>query len=244
MNVNIDINAPCHSTPHSIGDQHSNVYVYNSSINISSVKKTLPDLFNIPLPKLNIVIMAVGTRGDIQPFILLGKRLRDDGHRVRLATHECFRPLITSPKIGLEFYPLGGDPVKLSEYMVKSQGWLLPANPELIMETPAYLAMLSEVLFSTWGACTAEDPFLGIPSEVDDNDQVDGAVSNNGTLGEFLNPRSHRDHEHLHVLLGTISYRIFPSPIISAGRTIQVGSDCTHGKRGRGQPGMLGEKEV
>ena len=89
------------------------------------------------------------------------------------------------------------------------------------METPAYLAMLSEVLFSTWGACTAEDPFLGIPSEVDDNDQVDGAVSNNGTLGEMpppfkasaiiSNPVTY-GHIHCAEALGIPIHLMFPQP--------------------------------
>jgi hypothetical protein len=34
-------------------------------------------------PNINIVILVVGTRGDVQPFIYLGQRLLQDGHRVR-----------------------------------------------------------------------------------------------------------------------------------------------------------------
>ena len=56
-------------------------------------------------------------RGDVQPFILLGKRLQRDGHRVRLATHESFRDFVCKDN-GLEFYPLAGDPAVLSEFMV------------------------------------------------------------------------------------------------------------------------------
>ena len=67
------------------------------------------------IPKLNIVIMIVGTQGDVKPFVELGNRLvSDHGHRVRLATHEKFRDTVR--RSGLEFYPLGGDPEKLASY--------------------------------------------------------------------------------------------------------------------------------
>ena len=75
---------------------------------------TLPNRI-IPPPAMSIVILVVGTRGDVQPFVYLGQRLQKDGHRVRLATHVDYRDDVT--KGGLEFYPLAGDPRKLSEYM-------------------------------------------------------------------------------------------------------------------------------
>ena len=78
-------------------------------------------LYSIPAPQMHIVILVVGTWGDIKPFILIAKKLmKEGGHRVRLATHSCFRESVLSH--GLEFYPLAGDPQKLSEFMVKSQG--------------------------------------------------------------------------------------------------------------------------
>ncbi|XP_031744210.1 sterol 3-beta-glucosyltransferase UGT80A2 isoform X4 [Cucumis sativus] len=61
---------------------------------------------------MQIVILIVGTRGDVQPFIPIGKRLQDYGHRVRLATHPNFKEFVLLA--GLEFYPLGGDPKELA----------------------------------------------------------------------------------------------------------------------------------
>lgn len=52
----------------------------------------------------------------LQPFLALGKQLKQHGHRVRLATHAIFKELVESH--GLEFYPMGGDPQQLSAYMV------------------------------------------------------------------------------------------------------------------------------
>lgn len=58
-----------------------------------------------------------------------------DGHRVRLATHACFRDFVVSyDGGGLEFYPLAGDPVKLSEFMVKTHGCIIPTDPAVIKQ--------------------------------------------------------------------------------------------------------------
>ncbi|KAJ3215514.1 hypothetical protein HDU67_000302 [Dinochytrium kinnereticum] len=70
------------------------------------------------VPAMSIVILIVGSRGDVQPFIALGKELKKYGHRVRLATHSIFRQFVTEN--GLEFYPLAGDPNELMAYMVKN----------------------------------------------------------------------------------------------------------------------------
>jgi len=75
-------------------------------------------------PPLNIVIQIVGSRGDVQPFIALGKDLKGTyGHRVRLATHPTFKDFVQEH--GLEFFSIGGDPSRLMAYMVKNPG-LMP----------------------------------------------------------------------------------------------------------------------
>ncbi|KJH69575.1 glycosyltransferase [Aliterella atlantica] len=56
---------------------------------------------------MQIVIVAMGSRGDVQPYVALGKGLKAAGHRVRLATHENFESLVNSH--GLEFYPMKGN---------------------------------------------------------------------------------------------------------------------------------------
>ncbi|KAL3461160.1 hypothetical protein BJX64DRAFT_300186 [Aspergillus heterothallicus] len=73
--------------------------------------------------RLNIVIQVIGSRGDIQPFIAIGQRLRAHGHRVRLATHLSFREVVQDAN--LEFFNIGGDPAELMAFMVKNPG-LLP----------------------------------------------------------------------------------------------------------------------
>ncbi len=56
---------------------------------------------------MRILIIAPGSRGDVQPYIALGKGLQNAGHTVRLVSHSNFEPLIRS--YGLEFWSFGND---------------------------------------------------------------------------------------------------------------------------------------
>ncbi len=56
---------------------------------------------------MRIAIIAMGTRGDVQPYGALGRGLRNAGHAVRLLTHENFAAFVQGA--GLEFYPMRGD---------------------------------------------------------------------------------------------------------------------------------------
>ncbi|KAJ5424549.1 UDP-glucuronosyl/UDP-glucosyltransferase [Penicillium cf. griseofulvum] len=101
--------------------------------------------------KLNIVIQVIGSRGDIQPFLALGKELKAHGHRVRLATHLFFREVVLEG--GLEFFNIGGDPEELMAFMVQ--------NPSLL---PAFSTIRSgaiqkrrremkEIIYGCWRSC-------------------------------------------------------------------------------------------
>ena len=73
---------------------------------------------------MNVVIQVVGSRGDVQPFVALGKVLMEQyHHRVRIATHANFKDFVESN--GLEFFNIGGDPAALMAFMVKNPG-LIP----------------------------------------------------------------------------------------------------------------------
>jgi sterol 3beta-glucosyltransferase len=56
---------------------------------------------------MRIAIIAPGTRGDVQPYIALGKGLQRAGHYIRLVTHLNFEDLVCAH--GLEFWPMAGD---------------------------------------------------------------------------------------------------------------------------------------
>jgi sterol 3beta-glucosyltransferase len=56
---------------------------------------------------MRIAIIAPGSRGDVQPYIALGKGLQNAGHSIRLVSHSNFESLVTS--YGLEFWSFGND---------------------------------------------------------------------------------------------------------------------------------------
>ena len=84
---------------------------------------------------MKIAIMALGSRGDVQPYLSLGKGLKAAGHFVRLITHQNFERLVTSH--GLEFYPVKGD-------------------VQAVIESPEMLKLLEQGNFLAINAHTAK----------------------------------------------------------------------------------------
>lgn len=66
---------------------------------------------------MHITLLAIGSRGDFQPFLALSLGLKARGHVVRLATHGVFETAVTQH--GLEFVPLEGNP---QEMMQRNEG--------------------------------------------------------------------------------------------------------------------------
>ena len=60
------------------------------------------DAIDNHITPLQIVMLIVGTQGDVQPFVAIGKGLHACGHRVRLATHSDFKEFFLN--VGLEFF--------------------------------------------------------------------------------------------------------------------------------------------
>ncbi|XP_042481249.1 sterol 3-beta-glucosyltransferase UGT80B1-like isoform X3 [Macadamia integrifolia] len=112
---------------------------------------------NKSIPILKIAILVVGTRGDVQPFLAMAKRLQEFGHHVRLATHANFCNFVRSA--GIEFYPLGGDPRVLARYMARSKGFLPSAPGEISLQRKQMKAIINSLL----PACTEPDLDTGAP---------------------------------------------------------------------------------
>ncbi|KAK4802253.1 hypothetical protein SAY86_000456 [Trapa natans] len=124
------------------------------------IPTNLEDCFNVSnktIPKLKIAVLVVGTRGDVQPFLAMAKRLQEFGHHVRLATHANFKNFVRSA--GIEFFPLGGDPHALAGYMARNKGFI-PSSPG---EISIQRKQLKSIIESLLPACTEPDTETGIP---------------------------------------------------------------------------------
>jgi hypothetical protein len=107
----------------------------------------------IPRPKLNIVVMVIGSRGDIQPFLRLGKILKEEhGHRVRIATHPAFRDFVQNDS-RLEFFSVGGDPAELMAFMVKNPGMIPKMETVRAGEIGRRRDQMYEMFEGFWRAC-------------------------------------------------------------------------------------------
>ena len=56
---------------------------------------------------MKIAILTLGTRGDVQPYAVLGKALKQRGHEITISTAKNFEQLIKS--YGLDFAPVEAD---------------------------------------------------------------------------------------------------------------------------------------
>ncbi|GAB5520465.1 MAG: glycosyltransferase [Rhodothermales bacterium] len=62
---------------------------------------------------MRLTLLTAGSRGDVQPYIALGKSLADAGYTVTVAAHAPFEAFVEGH--GLSFFPLSGDPKAMLE---------------------------------------------------------------------------------------------------------------------------------
>jgi UDP:flavonoid glycosyltransferase YjiC (YdhE family) len=109
---------------------------------------------------MRIAILAVGSRGDVQPVIALGRGLGDAGHSVTIATHREFEGVVGAS--GLAYEVLGGNPRTLLQ-SEDGLAWLeAGANP--VRGTRRLLALARPLLRSlmrdTVAACRGAEAIV------------------------------------------------------------------------------------
>lgn len=112
-----------------------------------------------PNTSYHFVLLTIGSRGDVQPYIALGKGLIKEGHKVTIATHIEFQDWIKSHNIG--FREIAGDPTELMSLMV-THGSMSVA---FIKEASAkFKGWINDLLKTSWEACQGADILIESPS--------------------------------------------------------------------------------
>jgi len=120
--------APLSRVPTTVQQQHV----------AQELKSLLPKAINVPggillsIPSKHFVCLTIGSRGDVQPYIALGRGLQKDGHKVTIVTHEEYKAWVTG--FGIDHRTAGGDPGALMKLSVENKVFRhrLRLGPELM----------------------------------------------------------------------------------------------------------------
>ncbi|KAF9542052.1 Sterol 3-beta-glucosyltransferase [Mortierella hygrophila] len=112
-----------------------------------------------PSRPLHITCLTIGSRGDVQPYIAFCKRLMQDGHSCRIATHGEYKDWVESH--GIEFGHIGGDPGELIELCVENGMFTVSFMREALKRFRGWLGDLME---TAWTACQGTDVLIESPS--------------------------------------------------------------------------------
>ncbi|KAK4696732.1 hypothetical protein P7C71_g1235, partial [Lecanoromycetidae sp. Uapishka_2] len=156
-------------------------------------------------PPLNVVIHVVGSRGDVQPFVALGRELKKTyGHRIRLATHGTFKKFVEENY--LEFFDIGGNPAELMAFMVKNPG-LIPGMKSLKEgDVGKRRKGMAEILQGCWRSCADADE---AKEDKDDSPKAKPFIAH----AIIANPPSFA-HIHCAQKLGIPLHLMFTSPAL------------------------------
>jgi len=107
--------APLSRVPTTVHEQHVPHHL----------KSLLPKAINVPegillsMPSKHFVCLTIGSRGDVQPYIALGRGLQKEGHKVTIVTHEEYKAWVTG--FGVDHRTAGGDPGALMKLSVENK---------------------------------------------------------------------------------------------------------------------------
>lgn len=125
---------------------------------------------------MRISIAASGARGDVQPYIALGRGLKDAGYQVRVLTNDDFEPLVIDA--GLEFASTG----ESVEAVLQSEEW------RKVMENGNFLVILRHMM----SAMKERAQGLGrkLPPLFEDTDLIVTGVSGMGGVLSIAEKRN------------------------------------------------------
>jgi UDP:flavonoid glycosyltransferase YjiC (YdhE family) len=94
----------------------------------------------------NILLVAVGSAGDVHPFVAIGRGLVERGHAVTLVANGIFRPLAERYRLGFEE---AGDADLYRRFTSDPEVWHPRRGPRRVLETTArHTGELADLLLS------------------------------------------------------------------------------------------------
>lgn len=117
---------------------------------LAPVPRRYPDSATLLTPRpMRIVILTIGTRGDVQPYVALGRALREAGHSVVISSTSDFQDFVE--KAGLEFVDTD------TPRVVQPPGWMTVASVAdmLRISGPAARDAYGKVGRAFHAACTS-----------------------------------------------------------------------------------------
>ncbi|WP_286904031.1 glycosyltransferase [Clostridium sp. UBA1652] len=110
---------------------------------------------------MNFVIITIGSRGDVQPFLALGRGLKKKGHKIRICAMSIFKEVIEQE--GFEYAPMAGDAKEIMirligeqvsslEYFRNLPFLLNPVKAEFLSNIEDACEGMDTILYSTLGS--------------------------------------------------------------------------------------------
>jgi len=103
---------------------------------------------------MRINLLTIGTRGDVQPFIALGRGLKDAGYKATLTSLQQFKSL--AEEYGLNYFSIRGDYLELAQKKDKK------FNP--LKRIRQYKKMARDTLIDEWESIKNADVLIYNPA--------------------------------------------------------------------------------
>jgi sterol 3beta-glucosyltransferase len=118
---------------------------------------------------MRVLIVGVGSRGDVAPYVGLGQRLQTAGCQVAIATHEAFADMVR--ETGLEWRELSGDPRSLIRDRMRPESDRRRASVDFVSGIGDDIARAAQLGTDIILTCLGQAPLsylvasaLGVPS--------------------------------------------------------------------------------
>ena len=97
---------------------------------------------------MEIIVLTIGTRGDVQPFVALCKGLKRAGHRPRIASHGCFKAWVEGE--GIAFKDIGSERINQPDEWLTAKNikdFFMAMKPEMVKSKLACEAFYKDGLW-------------------------------------------------------------------------------------------------